>query len=178
WNNTVLPSLICPYMKFWREQHHSSSLDKSGRFICKCSSRHHTLEVTCVHIEQIEDVALDVCKCRSGPGQLVQHGFFPCALVQPTLAASLDMLEFVPELFRHIAPNERGWAATLTKYLMACGYCFTTGYSFCCCFANALAHYQQLVKLIDAEVEKWVDHLQGQSHVSPHSPNINVHIPV
>ncbi|KAF9514319.1 hypothetical protein BS47DRAFT_1264575, partial [Hydnum rufescens UP504] len=125
WNNTVLPSLIRPYMKFQREQHHSSSLDESGRFICKCSSRHHTLEVTCVHMEQIEDVVLDVCECRSAPVQLVQDGFFPCALVWPTLAVSLDMLEFVSELFHHIAPNERGWVATLTKYLKTRGYCFT-----------------------------------------------------
>ncbi|KAF9507794.1 hypothetical protein BS47DRAFT_1366398 [Hydnum rufescens UP504] len=45
--------------------------------------------------------------------------------------------------------------------------------SFRHCFANALAHYQQLVELVelvDAEVEKLVDHLRGQSHVSPHSP--------
>ncbi|KAF9504948.1 hypothetical protein BS47DRAFT_1307405, partial [Hydnum rufescens UP504] len=104
WNNTVLPSLIHPYMKFQREQHHSSSLDESGRFICKCSSRHHTLEVTCIHMEWIEDVVLDVCECRSAPVQLVQHGFFPCAPVWPTLAVSLDMLEFISELFCHIAP--------------------------------------------------------------------------
>ncbi|KAF9504260.1 hypothetical protein BS47DRAFT_1368918 [Hydnum rufescens UP504] len=120
-------------MKFWREQHHSSSLDKSGRFICKCSSRHHTLEVTCVHMERIEDVVLDVCECRSAPVQLVQHGFFPCTLVRPTLARlggnSYQVLEDLWLLFRY-------------------------GDSFCCRFANALAHYQQLVELIDAEVEK------------------------
>jgi hypothetical protein len=67
------------------------------------------------------------------------------------------MLEFVAELFLHIAPNERGWAAMLVKYLKTCGYCFMTADSFCRCFANALAHYQQLVRLIDAEVGKLVD---------------------
>ncbi|KAF9508734.1 hypothetical protein BS47DRAFT_1302366 [Hydnum rufescens UP504] len=158
WNNTVLPSLIHPYMKFWREQHHSSSLDESGQFICKCSSRHHTLEVTSIHMEWIEDVVLDVCECRSAPVQLVQCGFFPCTPVWPTLAVSLDMLEFISELFCHIAPNERGWVATLTKYLKTHGYCFAMGDSFCHCFANVLAHYQQLVELVDAEVEKLVDH--------------------
>jgi CxC1 like cysteine cluster associated with KDZ transposases len=105
-------------------------------------------------MEWIEDVVLDVCECRSTPVQLVQHGFFPCTPVWPTLAVSLNMLEFVSELFCHIAPNERGWAATLTKYLKACGYYFAMGDSFCCHFANSLAHYQQLVKVVDAEVEK------------------------
>ncbi|KAF9516417.1 hypothetical protein BS47DRAFT_1360268 [Hydnum rufescens UP504] len=49
------------------------------------------------------------------------------------------------ELFLHIAPNERGWAATLVKYLKAHGYYFMTAdlfhHSLCQC---TLAHYQQL----------------------------------
>jgi hypothetical protein len=68
------------------------------------------------------------------------------------------MLEFVAELFLHIAPNERGWTAMLVKYLKTHGYHFVTADSFHCHFAYALAHYQQLVKLVDAEVGKLVDH--------------------
>ncbi|KAF9519022.1 hypothetical protein BS47DRAFT_1258875, partial [Hydnum rufescens UP504] len=49
-------------------------------------------------------------------------GVFPCAPVSPSLAVSLDMLEFVAELFVHVAPNERAWVATLEKYLNACSY--------------------------------------------------------
>ncbi|KAF9520246.1 hypothetical protein BS47DRAFT_1370434 [Hydnum rufescens UP504] len=80
------------------------------------------------------------------------------------------MLEFIAELFLHIAPNERGWAATLVKYLKARRHCFVTADSFHCRFANALAHYQQLVRLVDAEVEKLVDcsrALSGEDCVAP-----------
>ncbi|KAF9509569.1 hypothetical protein BS47DRAFT_1275261, partial [Hydnum rufescens UP504] len=124
---------------------------------CKCGSQHHSLEVVCVHMEHVKDIMLDICKCRPAPVQLVQHDFFPCSPVCPTLAVSLDMLEFVAELFLHISLNERGWAATLVKYLKACRYHFVTADSFCHCFANALAHYRQLVRLVDAQVEKLVD---------------------
>jgi CxC1 like cysteine cluster associated with KDZ transposases len=111
-----------------------------------------------VHMEHVEDITLDICKCRPAQVQLVQHGFFPCSPVHPTLAVSLDMLEFVAELFLHIAPNERDWAAMLVKHLRAHGYHFVTADSLHHCFANALAHYQQLVRLVDAEVEKLLDH--------------------
>ncbi|KAF9511594.1 hypothetical protein BS47DRAFT_1258496, partial [Hydnum rufescens UP504] len=124
---------------------------------CKCGSQHHSLEVVCVHMECVEDITLDICKCRPAPVQLVQRGFFPCSPVCPTLAVSLNMLEFIAELFLHIAPNERGWAATLVKYLKTRGYHFMTADSFHCHFANTLAHYQQLVRLVNAEVEKLVD---------------------
>ncbi|KAF9504022.1 hypothetical protein BS47DRAFT_1247537, partial [Hydnum rufescens UP504] len=68
-------------------------------------------------------------------------GVFPCALVSLSLAISLDMLEFMAELFVHVAPNKRAWVATLEKYLNACGYWFTTRDSLHCWFVNSLSHY-------------------------------------
>ncbi|KAF9510548.1 hypothetical protein BS47DRAFT_1300057, partial [Hydnum rufescens UP504] len=73
---------------------------------------------------------LMVCPCHLAAIQLVEHGFFPCAPLFPTLAVSLNMLEFVASLFLHTAPNERAWAATLVEYLKAHGYEFETGDSF------------------------------------------------
>ncbi|KAF9513349.1 hypothetical protein BS47DRAFT_1296391, partial [Hydnum rufescens UP504] len=160
WSTSVLPTLIRPYMRFQRECSGAHQAEEQSWFICKCGSQHHSLEVVCVHMECVEDITLDICKCRPAPVQLVQCGFFPCSPVRPTLAVSLNMLEFIAELFLHIAPNERGWAAMLVKYLKARGYCFVTADSFRCRFANALAHYQQLVRLVDAEVEKLVDRSQ------------------
>ncbi|KAF9505272.1 hypothetical protein BS47DRAFT_1374324 [Hydnum rufescens UP504] len=66
------------------------------------------------------------------------------------------MLEFVASLFLHTAPNERAWAATLVEYLKARGYEFATGDSFRRRFANALAHYQVLVRLVRAEITRIV----------------------
>jgi hypothetical protein len=157
WNVTVLPSLIRPYMRFRRQQRCHSQLEAPSEFVCTCGGRHHNLRVIGVHMERLEDVTIDVCECRPAPLQLVQLGFFPCSPVRPTLAVSLDMLEFVAELFLHIAPNERGWAATVVKYLDARGHYFVTGDSFRRRFANALTHYQILVRLVNAEVSQMVD---------------------
>ncbi|KAF9510920.1 hypothetical protein BS47DRAFT_1364244 [Hydnum rufescens UP504] len=85
------------------------------------------------------------------------HGVFPCAPVWPSLAVSLDMLEFVAELFVHVAPNERAWAATLEKYLNVRGYQFAAKDSLRRQFMNALSHYQMLIRLIDIEISKIVD---------------------
>lgn len=67
------------------------------------------------------------------------------------------MLEFVAELFVHVAPNERAWAATLEKYLSARGYQLATKDSLRRRFANALSHYQMLVRLVDAEISRIID---------------------
>jgi CxC1 like cysteine cluster associated with KDZ transposases len=157
-------------MRFQREHSGAHPAEEQNQFVCRCGSQHHSLEVLCVHMECVKDIMLDICKCRPAPVQLVQHGFFPCSPVHPTLAVSLDMLEFITELFLHIVPNERGWAAMLVKYLKTRGYRFMTADSFRCCFANALAHYQQLVRLINAEVGKLVD--RSQALVSGEDPPI------
>ncbi|KAF9503572.1 hypothetical protein BS47DRAFT_1262726, partial [Hydnum rufescens UP504] len=55
-------------------------------------------------------IELCICPCAPAPVQLVKQGLFPCSPVHPALAVSLEMLEFVSELFVHLAPNEAAWA--------------------------------------------------------------------
>ena len=112
----------------------------------------------CVYMDQLETVHITVCACRSAPVLLVQLGLFPCAPISPTLAVSIDMLEFVSELFVHVSPNDRAWAATLEKYLKTRGHVFKAKDSLRRRFSNALLHYQILVRLVNAELEKVLDH--------------------
>jgi CxC1 like cysteine cluster associated with KDZ transposases len=79
-------------MRFQRECSGAHPAEEQNWFICRCGSQHHSLEVLCVHVEHVQDITLDIFKCRPAPVQLVQHGFFPWSLVHPTLAVSLDML--------------------------------------------------------------------------------------
>ncbi|KAF9512993.1 hypothetical protein BS47DRAFT_1273608, partial [Hydnum rufescens UP504] len=112
---------------------------------CSCMMHHRTLKVVCVSIEALYNIELLLCNhSRSAPEQLMEIGYFPCAPVYPTLAVSLDMLELVSILFVHSAPNERAWAATITKYLKNHGHEFSTGDSLWRWFAAALAQYQVL----------------------------------
>ncbi|KAF9508763.1 hypothetical protein BS47DRAFT_1302293, partial [Hydnum rufescens UP504] len=84
-------------------------------------------------------------------------GLFPCAPLSPTLAVNMDVLEFALELFVRMGPNEQAWAATMTKYLKARGHEFATADSLRQQFANALSHYQVLVRLVNAEMAKIID---------------------
>ncbi|KAF9516459.1 hypothetical protein BS47DRAFT_1292357 [Hydnum rufescens UP504] len=81
-------------------------------------------------MEWLEDIVLEVCACHSAAVQLIEHGYFQCAPLHPTLAVSLDMLEFTTTLFLCIGPNERAWAETIVMCLKACGHGFATGDSF------------------------------------------------
>ncbi|KAF9517046.1 hypothetical protein BS47DRAFT_1291472, partial [Hydnum rufescens UP504] len=60
------------------------------------------------------------CTCNSANKaavQLVQYGLFPSALLHPTLAVNIGMLEFVAGLFVYLAPNEQAWTNTLSCFL-------------------------------------------------------------
>ncbi|KAF9503957.1 hypothetical protein BS47DRAFT_1401906 [Hydnum rufescens UP504] len=144
WNREVLPSLIHPYMKVAR-----------GCFSDLLAEEPHSPA-------RLEEVVLTVCPCRLAAIQLVERSFFPCAPLFPTLAVSLDMLEFVASLFLHTAPNERAWAMTLVEYLKAHGYEFATGDSFQRCFANALDDKRGLISELD---ERTPVHEQGYVNV-------------
>jgi hypothetical protein len=162
WNKDVLPLLIRPFMKFTRGLLSPPAAGASSPpIICQCGGRHRNLGVLFVSMEQLEDVVLDVCACRSAAVQILERGFFPCAPLYPTLAVSLHMLEFVAALFLHTAPNERAWAATVVGYLKARGYEFATGDSFRRRFSNALAYYQVLVRLVNAEMDRILEKDKG-----------------
>ncbi|KAF9507058.1 hypothetical protein BS47DRAFT_1423787, partial [Hydnum rufescens UP504] len=105
----------------------------------------------------VDSIVLYVCKCLPAPRQLIEHGLFPCAPVFPKLAVELDMLEFAAGLFVNLAPNETAWAATLTEFLSTRGYIFTFSDSLRRRFRNALAQYQVLMQVVEAEVSKSVE---------------------
>ncbi|KAF9518960.1 hypothetical protein BS47DRAFT_1388638 [Hydnum rufescens UP504] len=102
--------------------------------LCTCNEKHCVLRVVCVHMEYLERVQLIICKHNPATAQL-----------------------FASELFVRMGPNERAWAATMTKYLKARGHEFATVDSLRRRFANALSHYQVLVRLVNAEMAKIID---------------------
>lgn len=72
----------------------------------------------------LETLEVFGCKCLPIAVRLVNQGLFPCAPLWPSLAVSIEMLEFVSILFVHQAPNERAWCAALEQYLDGCGHHF------------------------------------------------------
>ncbi|KAF9508082.1 hypothetical protein BS47DRAFT_1303212, partial [Hydnum rufescens UP504] len=125
WNHVVIPSLIQPFMLFERErllhqEEHMVQVEEA----CRCGKQWRLLKVLCMYFERLETIEFHVCSCPSWTAarQLVLRGLFPCAPLHPSLAVSIDMLEFVAELFVQQAPNERAWAATLETFLKRRGF--------------------------------------------------------
>src|SRR5260370_11828288 len=89
--------------------------------------------------------------------QLVNKGLFPCAPVRPRLAVSMVMLDWAATLFQYMAPNIWAWMTMAEIMLQHEGYHFKTANSFHHRFSNALVHYQLLIRIIDAEVNRMAD---------------------
>jgi Kyakuja-Dileera-Zisupton transposase len=167
WNHVVIPSLIPAFMLFERER----LLPKEERTAvqieetCRCGKQWKALKIICVYFEHLEHIELHVCGCpsRTAARQLVLRGLFPCAPLHPSLAVSIDMLEFVAELFVQQAPNERAWAATLENFLRRRGFKFAGNDSLRRRFTSALAQYQVLVRVVDQEMSAVVNSCRGQA---------------
>ncbi len=89
-------------------------------------SRSEELLVTCIWVEMLCIVTIIACSCLPAHVQLVSLGLFPCSPMYPWMAISIDMLEFISELFVNMVPNERAWAMMLMQYLAAHGHTLQT----------------------------------------------------
>ena len=107
WHKDILPKLIQPYMAWVHQRATSNSLGvlSSGtppipipdavNIPCSCQNPHTVLNVTCVYMDCLKEIKVQHClKCPTTI-QLLELGLFPCAPVQPGLAVSLVMLEWV-----------------------------------------------------------------------------------
>src|SRR5258705_9154047 len=65
--------------------------------------------------------------------------------------------------FIHMAPNVCAWTTTTEIMLKQEGYAFDTSDSLCCCFNNALMHYQMLIRLVNAEMGQMVNVIPSPS---------------
>src|SRR5258708_6978852 len=119
---------------------------------CSCQNPHTVLNVTCVYMDHLKEIKVQHCLKCPATIQLLELGLFPCMPVRPGLAVSLVMLEWVCTLFLYMVLNMQAWADTVEIMLKHQGYLFRKSHSFCCCFNNALVHYQMLIQLVEAEM--------------------------
>src|SRR6266850_5673443 len=103
---------------------------------CNCGESHCTLHILAIYWDHHESINIITCHCRPAADQLVARGLFPCALYRPSLAVSLEILEFAAQLFVHMAPNNQAFAAAIEAILTANGFSFRVHNSLWHCFAN------------------------------------------
>ncbi|KZV88481.1 hypothetical protein EXIGLDRAFT_583141, partial [Exidia glandulosa HHB12029] len=56
------------------------------------------------------------CDCMPAAYQLLAKGYFPCAPMSPSMAFSLDLLEFISIHSLNVAPNSTAWSHTLEAF--------------------------------------------------------------
>ncbi len=145
WDNLVLPWLLSVYIQ-WECLHYSGLKAKPRADPCNCRGIHQGLKVVCVQFDHKDKVLLTVCNACPACIQLVELGMFPCAPYHPSLAISIDMLEWDSLLSKFTAPNSCTWVATMQIILQWHGFHFNAKDSLCRCFTNALKYYQSLVR--------------------------------
>ncbi|KAG6809607.1 hypothetical protein H0H92_015567, partial [Tricholoma furcatifolium] len=146
WQLDVLPKLIAPYMQY---MHDSNSLrDSIPKPNVSCSCGHGcSIQVILVDFDSFEKINIVVCHCspaHGAPHQLLEAGYFACAPLLPSLAVSLKVLEFVSELFLHMAPNNTAWCKATECFLDKMGYKLPSEGSLRKRFSNALVWYNSL----------------------------------
>ncbi|KAG6805937.1 hypothetical protein H0H92_013348, partial [Tricholoma furcatifolium] len=104
----------------------------------------------------LERIKLNICDCtpsQSAPHLLLLRGFFPCAPLFPSLAVSLQVLDFASELFVNIPPNNTAWCKAHERFLHRLGYKLTTEGSLRKRFGNALVWYNALKDATTSHVD-------------------------
>ena len=81
----------------------------------------------------MHSVDLVVCSCAPAAQQLIHMGYFPCALLAPTLAVSLKVLTLVKHLFVRTPPNISAWCETFGSYVGGMGYNVDAKIGLLCC---------------------------------------------
>ncbi|KAG6805397.1 hypothetical protein H0H92_015566, partial [Tricholoma furcatifolium] len=140
WQVDVLPHLIEPYMQYMSDSNSLRDLLPKRDISCLCG-RGRCIEVTLVGFDSLQKTSFIVCHCtpaHGAPQQLLEAGYFACAPVNPSLAVSLKVLDFVSELFLHMAPNNTAWCKATERFLDRMGYKLPTEGSLRKRFGNAL----------------------------------------
>ncbi|KAF8339510.1 uncharacterized protein EI90DRAFT_2834872, partial [Cantharellus anzutake] len=158
WKDSVIVTVMRVYMermRIYRSKLPTSTSAMLTQFVsdaCDCGEVHNSLTVLGIFWDHHETISILTCHRRPAANQLIARGFFPCAPYRPSLAVSLEMLEFATELFARMAPNNRAFAAATEAVLAANGSTFQSEDSLWRRFANTLLHYQILVEEVHAEV--------------------------
>lgn len=87
---------------------------------------HHFLLLSNLFVVGFENNEVTICECQPAASNLITHGFFPCAPVRPTMAFSIDLLEFITLQSRNGTPNITSWAESLEEFWKERDYILTS----------------------------------------------------
>ncbi|KIK24162.1 hypothetical protein PISMIDRAFT_646625, partial [Pisolithus microcarpus 441] len=153
WLCDVIPSLVQPYLSYWRLSNHFRNPVNYELPMCNCQLSQR-LKVICIHFDGLRHVDLVVCPCVPAALQLLWMGYFPCAPLGPSLAVSLQLLSLVRQLFMQMPPNTSAWCKSFEAYLAGMGYRVDTKEGIRRRFSNAYHWYCILEISLDEHVQQ------------------------
>ncbi|KAF9231219.1 hypothetical protein BU15DRAFT_31468, partial [Melanogaster broomeanus] len=129
WTQDIIPTLITPYLAYLRrtERLRSPSDIQAASPDCPACTNlndcvQHSLQVTCILFDRLEDITIAYCACRPSPVILISRGLFLSSPVAPSIAVDLRVLEFVKKLFVWMTPNTTAWCEALESFFDGQGY--------------------------------------------------------
>ncbi|KIJ48098.1 hypothetical protein M422DRAFT_248268 [Sphaerobolus stellatus SS14] len=128
WQENIIPRLIPLYQK-WLEAtdtghraHDPNAWKDMDDTHCQCGKHPRQLDVVVGYWNRLEEIQLQICKCKPAADQLMRRGLLGCAPLQPSMAFDLNLLELVSITTLYIAPNISGWALSLEWFWKDRGY--------------------------------------------------------
>ncbi|KIJ21117.1 hypothetical protein PAXINDRAFT_6891 [Paxillus involutus ATCC 200175] len=147
------PALIVPYLVYLQQTEWlclPTDIQATSPDPPACISSHnHSLTVTCVLFDRLEDITIEYGLCHPAPVVLVSWGLFPSFPVTPSIAVNLRVLELVKKVFVRMTPNTTAWCKALESFFDGQGYKLKTKDSLRRRFSQAFHWY--LVLVISAE---------------------------
>ncbi|EJD42055.1 hypothetical protein AURDEDRAFT_67976, partial [Auricularia subglabra TFB-10046 SS5] len=110
---------------------------------------------------------IEICECSPALQQLLRRGFFPCAPKCPSIAFSLDILEFISLHSLNVSPNTTAWADTLDAYWARRGRLVRNKGNLRKRLGNALTWYQTLDNRAEHAVSTRLDSKLSTSSTYP-----------
>jgi hypothetical protein len=133
WRNEVLPRVLPIYLMFQANRAFAGMTLRTWSMPereCTCTKlqvlRIVVVRWDCEHLHSSDailmlllalgEIEVTICQCRPAPDQLIAQGLFPCAPIQPSLAADIKLLEFMSASSIHLTLNLTGWASLLEEF--------------------------------------------------------------
>ncbi|KAH6890083.1 hypothetical protein BKA70DRAFT_1120762 [Coprinopsis sp. MPI-PUGE-AT-0042] len=128
--SALIPSLVDPLLRYQRAMYRTVIPAMPSTLSC-CSSPttcvFSYVTIKCLLQSEFQDVTVAICRCRSLPQILVEHGLFPTAPHQPRTAFGIEVLDFFKALFEHSSEAVQALAHALNTYYSRCGFYLYNG---------------------------------------------------
>ncbi|TFK61658.1 hypothetical protein BDN72DRAFT_934724 [Pluteus cervinus] len=145
WQDTILPSLIQPYLQLLAASE-SLSVIPSISF------------PRCI----LQSISFHSCQCLPPVAeQLIAQGLFPCAPLVPSLVVDMRLLDLASRLFLHMPPNNTAWCKTLEEFLSSLGFRLRGEDNLRRRFENALRWYTMLKHLTSHHVSLQLESIRS-----------------